>query len=234
MLARDIMTRDVLVVRPDTSVAEIAKLLVSHQVSAVPVVENGNALVGIVSEGDLLRRPETGSGKRRSWWLDLLADTDTLAQEYAKSHARKARDVMSKHVVAVSEDTSVAEIADLLERHRIKRVPVVQDGKLIGLVSRADIVRAFAERAAKATPTPAPGASDDRTIRAKLMEQLSAQPWAETAFINIVVKDGVISFNGLVGSKEQAKALRVLAENVPGVNSVVDNTQPRSAAMYAD
>ncbi|HSE78699.1 MAG TPA: CBS domain-containing protein [Alphaproteobacteria bacterium] len=232
MLARDIMTRDVLVVRPDTSVAEIAKLLVSHHISAVPVVGDGNALVGIVSEGDLMRRPETGSGKRRSWWLELLADTDTLAQEYAKSHARKARDVMSKHVVAVSEDTSVGEIADLLERHGIKRVPVVTNGKLVGLVSRADIVRAFAERVAPAAPSSA--ASDDKTIRAKLMEQVEAQPWAETAFINVVVKDGVVSLNGLVGSNDQAKALRVLAENVPGVKSVEDNTRPRSAAMFAD
>jgi CBS domain-containing protein len=139
---------------------------------------------------------------------------------------------MSKHVVAVSEDTSVGEIADLLERHGIKRVPVVKGGKLVGLVSRADIVRAFAERAAAAAPSA--GAGDDKAIRSKLMEQLDAQPWAETAFINIVVKDGVVSLNGLVGSKDQAKALRVLAENVPGVKSVEDNTRPRSAASFAE
>ena len=140
MLARDIMTRNVLVVTPSMTVEEIARLLVTNRVSAVPVVDDNKTILGIVSEGDLLRRPETGSGRRRSWWLELLSDTPTLASDYVKSHGRRARDVMTPRVISVTEDTELGDIADLLETRQIKRVPVARDGKLVGIVSRADII----------------------------------------------------------------------------------------------
>jgi len=230
MLARDVMTRNVLVVTPSTSVEEIARLLVTNRVSAVPVVDDNKTILGIVSEGDLLRRPETGSGRRRSWWLELLSDTPTLAADYIKSHGRHARDVMTPRVISVTEDTEVGDIADLLEHRQIKRVPVARDGKLVGIVSRADIIRALAQRQAQA-PT---GAADDKSIREALLAKLDAQLWAEATFINVVIKDGVVTFNGLVSSRAQGAALRVLAEGVAGVKSAEDNTQVRNLAAFAD
>ena len=230
MLARDIMTRNVLVVTPSTAVEEIARLLVTNRVSAVPVVDDNKTILGIVSEGDLLRRPETGSGRRRSWWLELLSDTPTLASDYVKSHGRRARDVMTPRVISVTEDTELGDIADLLETRQIKRVPVAREGKLVGIVSRADIIRALAQRQAPA-PT---GSIDDNSIREALMAKLDAEPWAEATFINVVVKDGVVTFNGLVSSRAQSAALRVLAEGVPGVKLVEENTQVRNLAAFAD
>ena len=152
MRAMDVMTTNVITVSPDTSVQEVAKILSERSISGVPVVDAQNRLVGIVSEGDLLhrvemgtdRRPDRRTGRRRSWWLDTVGSDEELARAYVKSHGRTARDVMTSEVTSVSETTELADIANLLETKRIKRVPVVRDGKLVGIVSRANLVRALA------------------------------------------------------------------------------------------
>jgi len=152
MRARDVMTPDVITVDPDTSVQAVAKLLSERGISGVPVVDAADQLVGIVSEGDLLHRVETGTdrrperltGRRRSWWLDTIASNEELARDYAKSHGRTAKDVMTRDVISVTDTTELADVAMLLETKRIKRVPVLRDGRLVGIVSRANLVRALA------------------------------------------------------------------------------------------
>ncbi len=217
MKAKDIMTSPVITVGSNATVHEVACLLAERGISAVPVVDGDKGVVGIVSEGDLLRRKELGSNKRRSWWLELLAGTDTLARDYTQSHTSAVRDVMRSPVISVSEETPLTDIADILEEHGIKRVTVMREGKLVGLVSRADLVRTLARAAAKADPL-----RDDKSIRNTMLQRIKSQPWAATASVNFLVEGGVIELHGLVASGDQHRALRVLAETVPGVKSVRD------------
>lgn len=176
MRAMDVMTMNVIAITPDASVQNLAALLCDHGISGVPVVDAAGALIGIVSEGDLLHRAETGTERRterrRARWLDSLASDGELARDYVKSRGRVVGEIMTREVIAVTEETDLDEIADLLETNRIKRVPVVREGKVVGIVSRANLVRALA--AVKIEP--ATGAeADDYTIRGKLLTELRAQ-----------------------------------------------------------
>ena len=218
MNAKEIMTTPVITVFPWAKVRDVARLLAENCISAVPVVDDQMGVIGIVSEGDLLRRKELGTGKCRSWWLELLAGADTLARDYTRAHATAVRDVMSAPVISVSEETPLAKIADILEEHGFKRVPVVRNGKLAGIVSRADLVRALAQAGPNTVARP-----DDKSIRNTLLQRVSAQPWASAASLNFVVEKGVIELNGIVASAEQHRALRVMAETVPGVAAVKDH-----------
>jgi CBS domain-containing protein len=220
MNAKDVMTAQVVSVGPDATVGEVANILLTRGVSALPVLD-GDRLVGIVSEGDLIRRAEIGTDERpRSWWLRLLTDNATLAKEYTKSHAERVRDVMTRKVVVVAEETPLTEVAAILEKNRIKRVPVVRDGRLVGIVSRANLIRGLA--AAKATPLPS-AAPDDRAIRAKVLETLRAQPWASLDEGGITVANGTVEFWGVYNSEEEREAARVAAETVAGVGKVEDH-----------
>jgi CBS domain-containing protein len=158
MRARDVMTSAVVSVTPETTVQQLALLLVHHQISAVPVVDEENHVVGMVSEGDLLHRDEIETEKktdRRSWWLHMLG-SDRGAADYIKSHARTVGEVMTRKPVCVTEETSLGEIASILESHRIKRVPVLRDGRLAGIVSRSNLVQALATAAFSETAKAAP------------------------------------------------------------------------------
>ena len=141
MKARDIMTRDVATVRPETSVRDIAALMMEKHISGVPVVDDDGTIVGIVSEGDLLHRTEVGTERKHKWWFRVFADSDAAAREYAKAHGRAAHDVMSRYVISVRDDAEVRDVADILDKQRIKRVPVVRDGRLVRTISRRDLVR---------------------------------------------------------------------------------------------
>jgi CBS domain-containing protein len=218
MQARDVMIRDVVTVGADATVDEIAALLVRRHISAVPVVANGR-LIGIVSQTDLAHRSETGTEKRRKWWLELFADPDTRAREFVKTHGRKARDIMTRFVVSVSEDASLAEVADVLDRHRIRQVPVMADGRLAGMIARADLVRALAE-VTIAAPAARP---DNGALQQAIWERIKAEDWLKSAFVNLAVKDGVVELWGMVDSDEQHRALKVLVEGGPGVGKVKDN-----------
>jgi CBS domain-containing protein len=226
MQARDIMTRDVCTITPGTTVDQIAALLLDRRISAVPVVDGEGHVLGIVSEGDLLHRSESGTEHQRSWWLQLFADPDTLAKEYVKSHAVQAKDIMTRHVVSVSPDTKLADVADILDSRAIKRVPVVEDGRLAGIISRADLLRAL-------TTSRKAGASDDHAIRETLTQRMRTEPWVHTLYINTVVENGVVNLWGIVATKQQAQALRVLAETVPGVREVKDELIVRSSLPLA-
>jgi CBS domain-containing protein len=220
MRAADVMTLDVVAVGPEARVDEIARLMLDHRVSAVPVVDTAGRLLGIVSEGDLVRRAETGTVGRQAWWLEMLTDQAALARDYVKTHGCRATDVMTRDVRTVGVDTPLEDVARLLERHRIKRVPVVRDGQVVGIVSRADLIRTLAVRPAQPQP---PGVADDRAIRDLVLAALRAQPWWLGAYRNVVVVDGVVHLWGLARSPAERDAMRVAAETVPGVRGVEDH-----------
>jgi len=220
MRAIDVMTSEVVTVSDNASVAAVAKLLAERSISAVPVVDAANRVIGMVSEGDLLHRTETGTERRRSWWLDMLASTNQLAGDYIKSHSGLVKDVMTRDVISVSDTTPVADIAIALETNLIKRVPVLRDGKLVGIVSRANLVRALA------TSSDQPSSDteiDDLSIRDKLLAELKAQRWAEVSPANVTVKDGVVHLWSSYLSEQEKRALIVAAENTPGVRRVEDH-----------
>lgn len=217
MEARDVMTTPVVSVQPQTPVEEIAKLMLERRVSALPVVDDGGRLKGIVSEGDLMRRPESGTERHSSWWLALVAGPDETAAAYAKSHGRTAADVMTSAIVSVSERTPLERIATLLERHRIKRVPVVRRGKVVGIVSRANLLYGLATRRPERAP-----AATDRTIQARVMDEIR-RAGVDATFVTVVVSKGVVHVWGTVESEAQRRAVRVATENAKGAKGVVDN-----------
>ncbi|MFX1764936.1 CBS domain-containing protein [Paraburkholderia sp. A1RI-2L] len=219
MQASDIMTTDVVSVASTATVFEAAELMAKHHISGLPVVDEAGTIIGLVSEGDLLRRVETGTGKpQRSWLAEFLYSTRKLAAEYLKEHAVKVSDIMTENVISVLPATPLAEVADLLERHHIKRVPVVADGKVLGIVSRSNLVAALA-RAAQAGPEVL---ASDEAIRQSVLHALDGHRWAMPAD-NIVVKDGVVHLWGTVTSEEERKAISVCAERVAGVKGIEDH-----------
>jgi CBS domain-containing protein len=225
MNAADIMTPDVITVSPDAPLDQIVNLMLGNQISGIPVTEGG-CVIGIVTEGDLLRRIELGSEPRRPHLLELVSRATPLAAEYVRSHGRKASEVMSADVVAVDEATPIAEIARLLETRRIKRVPVLRDGKLVGIVSRANLLRALATR----LQTSAPPLADDRRIRDAVLAELKQYKWGTmVAQLDVTVDNGVVELWGVVHSPEQQMAVRVTAENTPGVKRVEDHLEDVTA-----
>ncbi|MBM3532233.1 MAG: CBS domain-containing protein [Alphaproteobacteria bacterium] len=219
MNAKDIMSLAVCTASPDTPINHIAMTFTDRQISAVPVVDDENRVLGIVSEGDLLRRVELGSAPRARW-LDLFASNESLAREFVKANGRTAKDVMTAPAITVDDTADVVDIAELLDTKRIKRVPVVRDGRLVGIVSRADIVRALIV-AAKSWGRKRE--VDDKTIRMKIVEAIRLQPFIDADKVNVVVEDGEVNLWGQVESAAQRAAIRVIAENTRGVRNVADN-----------
>jgi CBS domain-containing protein len=222
------MTPNVTTVDPDTSVQGLATLLSERGISGAPVVDSAGHMVGIVSEGDLLHRTEIGTERRsehrRSWWLDHFAAD--LARDYVKSHGRTVKDIMTRDVVTVTEETDLADIASLLETKRIKRVPVMRDGKIVGIVSRANLVRALGARVGPAASGNGAG-GDDRAIRARLLAELGQQEWAKIWPQDILVSDRVVHlWFSSDEPEEKRQAVRVAAENVPGVRDVEEHVVP--------
>ncbi|WP_322012200.1 CBS domain-containing protein [Paraburkholderia sp. J12] len=219
MQVSDIMTTEVVTVLPTATVFEAAALMVKHHVSGLPVVDEDGNIVGLLSESDLLHRVETGTGKpQRSWFGEFVHSNRKLATQYLKEHASKVGDIMTENVVCVLPTASLAEVADTLERHRIKRVPVTTDGKLLGIVSRSNLVSALA-RAAQPGPE---AIAADEAIRESVLHELDGRRWA-LSMQNVVVKDGVVHLWGLVNSEEERKAIRVCAERVAGVKGIEDH-----------
>jgi CBS domain-containing protein len=225
MHASDVMTSNVVSVSPETSVQDLAALLGKHGISGAPVVDAAGNLVGIVSEGDLLFRSELKTERRterrRARWFDAFTWERDRARDYVKAHGHNVQDVMTRDVITITETTELDEIANLFETKRIKRVPVVRDGRVIGIVSRANLVRALV-----ATKSPsAPGADgDDRTIRGKLLVELQGQEWARVWADDIIVRDRIVHvWCSDDRSDDERRALRVAAENIPGVKGVEEH-----------
>ena len=232
MRAMDVMTTNVITVVPDTSVQALATLLSERGISGVPVVDKDGRLVGIVSEGDLLHRAETGTERRtqrrRSRWLDTFAADQEAARDYVKAHGRSVQEIMTREVISVSDTTELADIATLLETKRIRRVPVIRDGKLVGIVSRANLVRALAMM--KNQPT-IDADNDDRTIRQKLLTELQGHEWVHMWGADIIVRDRVVHlWFSDDRSEDERQAVRIAAENIPGVRQVQEHIVP--AAVF--
>jgi len=227
VLARDVMKRDVVTIGPEDSVGDAAALMYKRGISGLPVVKDGK-VIGMLSEGDLIRRQEIGSDRpHHSWWLALFGNED-LARTYVRSHAKRVADVMTADLLTVGETASVAEIADIFAAHHVKRVPVLRDGKLVGLVSRANLIQALAGASQHEAGSIA--ASDD-TIRAALLGELQRQPWWDDWLNNVVVSNGVVDLWGFFEAESDKAAARVAAENTPGVMAVHDHRMRRTAAM---
>jgi CBS domain-containing protein len=219
MNASEVMATNVIAVGPNASVQEVADILLTSRISAAPVVDNHGDLIGIISEDDLIRRAELGTERRRSWWLEIFTSDskEDLAIEYVKSHARKVGDVMTREVITATPGTPLRDVAALLEKNRIKRVPIVERGKMVGIVSRANLVQALA------TLEIEPGATSDSVIREKVMARLSSEPWTRFSTLNATIQGGTVELWGVVGSEAEKEAARVAAEVVPGVRAVENN-----------
>lgn len=215
MKAADIMVKDVVTTGPEASVQELATLMLERRISGLPVVDGGGRLLGIVSEGDLIRRPEIDTDRVKLGWLRLLLSDEARARDFVKSHGRKAREVMTQPAISVAADAPLAEVVRLMARHRIKRLPVVDKGRLVGLVTRTDLLRAVAARQAVA-----PADVKDEELRARIDAMLREEDWAASAVVYVQVEKGVAQLWGTVESQEQREALILAVRGVPGVKDV--------------
>jgi CBS domain-containing protein len=220
MNAADVMVSNVISVGPDARVSDVADTLLKNRISAVPVIDAAGKILGIVSEGDLLHRAESDTEVRRSWWLNALSSNESMAADFVRSHSQRVTDVMTKRVVTASPETPLHEIARLLEKNGIKRVPIVTDGKLVGIVSRANLLQALASLKQQVATGKTP---DDAAIREGIISELKRQSWARPSLVNVIVQDGAVELWGIVDTKSEKDAIRVMAETAPGVRAVNDN-----------
>jgi CBS domain-containing protein len=219
MKAADVMTLGAATIRADAPIAEAARLMLQHRISGLPVLGADGRLVGIVTEGDFLRRSETHTERRRPRWLEFLLGPGRLADEYVRSHGRKVAEVMTADVATVTESTPLEEVVRLMERHRIKRVPVVSGDKVVGIVSRANLLHALA-RLSEVAATPS---QTDADIRRRIIGEIQRQPWGQPTGIEIAVRDGVVELWGAIFDERERQALKVACENTPGVIEVRDH-----------
>jgi CBS domain-containing protein len=218
MKVRDVMTAPVVTVGPETELAAATGVMAERRISGLPVVDRAGRLIGMLTEGDLLRRVETGTQGETPGFLKTLFRAGSVASDYVRTHARKVEEIMTPDVVTVGPDEDLAEVVALMRRRRIRRVPVVADGHLVGIVSRADLIRALGE-VLKASPDKPEG---DAAIRTAILAELASQAWAPRGGIRIEVTKGVATIDGVVFSDEERRAILVAAENVPGVTKVQD------------
>ena len=217
MLARDVMTPKVISVEADAPIMQAVHLMLQNRISGLPVVGPKGELVGMVTEGDFLRRGEIGTRRRRSRWLEFMIGPGRLAEEYVRASGRKVDDVMTRNPVTIVEDTPLDQAVDLMERHRIKRLPVMRDGRLVGMVTRANLMHALVSLATQ--PKAPPG--DDAAIREQILAECERQSW--TPMSNVVVRNGVVELWGVITDERERQARIVAAENVPGVKAVHDH-----------
>lgn len=233
MKVRDIMSRRVISVAPDAGILEAIRLMLAHHISGLPVIAASGELAGVVTEGDFLRRSETGTERKRPRWLEFLLGPGRLAGEYVHTHGRTVRDVMTPTPVTIGEDAGVEEAVEIMERRRIKRLPVVRDDQVVGIISRANLLHALASLA---TAVP-PQAMSDVAIRDALLAEFEKLTWTPAALVDPVVKDGVVEFWGTITEESQREALKVCARNIPGVKSVVSHLtwiEPMSGMAIAE
>lgn len=217
MKVADVMTRGVLSIAPDDTLRKAAELMLRYDLTGFPVLDHGK-LVGIITEGDFLRRAETGTDKSQSRWLGLFLTPERLADEYARSHARTVEEVMTRVLVTISENAPLAEAVDLMEKHNVKRLLVIKNETLVGILSRRDLLHAFVA----VTPSSAPKPLSDAAIHRQLSAELERQPWVTHGVVEATVEKGVVVLQGTVRDEHQRAALRIVAENIPGVRQVID------------
>ncbi|MGI9426048.1 MAG: CBS domain-containing protein [Hyphomicrobiaceae bacterium] len=221
MEASDVMTSNVITVAPDTTVRQVARIMAEKHISGLPVVSSDGAVLGMVSESDLLRRSELGTESDVETSHSWLPEPEEAARRFAKSHGRRAHDIMSRPVVSVADDVELRDVAEVLERHKIKRVPVIKDGHIIGLIARSDLIRAFSKvPAAKGDVRLGSG-----IIHRAVTDALKEQSWLDTSYVNLTVKDGHVGVWGYIQTDAQRDALAILIEEIPGVESVENNAK---------
>jgi CBS domain-containing protein len=233
MKAKDVMTPNVITIAADASILEALRRMLQHKISGLPVIDNDGNLAGIVTEGDFLRRAETGTERKRPRWVEFLLGPGPLAKDYVHAHARKIYEVMTTEVRTVAEDTNLDEVVAVMEKYRVKRVPVMRGNMLVGIVSRANLLHALATLSREVAPTP----EADEAIRSAILAELDRQSWAPRHMIDVVVRNGVVELWGTVISCEQRDAARVAAETTPGVKAVKCHivwVEPMSGMAFAD
>jgi len=219
MKTADIMTHKVVSIAPDATILEAIRLMLQNRISGLPVVDKTGNLVGIVTEGDFLRRTETGTQRKRPRWLEFITGPGKLAEEYVHTHGRKVNEVMTPEPVTVTEDTSIEDVVNIMEKRRIKRLPVTCKGRLVGIVSRANLLHTLASIAREIPPE----AKTDAAIRGRVMAALDAQSWAPNSLINVVVHNGVVELWGTILDERDRRAVRVAAENAGGAKEIKDH-----------
>jgi CBS domain-containing protein len=222
-LARDVMTTELITAEPNATVQQIAELMLTKRISAVPIVGENDELLGIVSEADLIRRAELGTEVQRSHWLALFFDDRAgQARDFIQANAHRVTDVMTRRVVTATEDEPLSALATRMEEHKIKRLPIMRDKRLVGMVTRANLVAALVAVSKRVNTL-----IEDRDIRDRLLQRLDVEPWAHTTFLNVNVTDGVIDLSGMVASEIERRAIHVAAETIPGAHGVQDNIHVR-------
>jgi CBS domain-containing protein len=217
MRVKDVMTPNVISVGIDEPVLKAARLMLENRISGLPVLNNQGEMVGIVTEGDFLRRGELGTQRHRPKWLEFILGPGRLAQEYAHTAGRKVEEIMTPEPCTIDEDETLEAVVEMMERRRVKRIPVTRAGRLIGIVSRANLMHALASLTRDVSTLP----GDDSAIRDNILAALAKQDWAPR--VNVIVKDGLAELRGIISDDRQRQALVVATENVPGVKQVLDH-----------
>ena len=219
MIVADVMTRNVISIAPEATVEDAAKHMLERGISGLFVVDKAGELAGIITEGDLLRREELGTERSRPWWLRLLVSPSRQAADFTLANARHVRDVMTHDVITVDQGASLASVVAIMEKNRIKRVAVTADGRVVGVVSRSDLMRALLGQL-RHTP---PAKDSDSTIRKRILDALESKSWAPMTTLNVTVTQGVVDLWGTITSDSERSAIRVTAENAAGVKAVHDH-----------
>jgi CBS domain-containing protein len=231
MRVEAIMSSPVVSVSPGTTVSEAARLMLAHRISGLPVIGAEGTLLGLISEGDLMRRGELGTLRKRAWWLELLVSPGRLAEDYVQGHGRRVEELMSRDLACIGRRDTLQDAVELMSRRAIKRLPVVEEGRLVGILSRSDLLRALASG-----PPAEEGPDQDERIRRAIQAELDAQPWAASGLIRVNVHKGMAELSGSIFDERIRAAAHVAAENVPGVTGIVDQLvwiDPASGIMLA-
>jgi CBS domain-containing protein len=218
MNAADLMTSVLVTVKPDATIEEAAKLMLQYRISGLPVTNSDGAVLGILTESDLLRRAETGTEKHHARWVSLLIGPGRLAQEYVHAHGRKVGELMTERVFTITPQTPLSEVVALMETKHVKRLPVVEQERLVGIVSRADVMAALVGLLSERPVD----ARSDAEIRSQILAEIDQQPWGPRGSVDVLVTNGIVILKGTITDERERAALRVAAENVPGVRAVHD------------
>lgn len=221
MKASDVMTQPVIAIGRDAILYDAVRLMLRNRISGLPVVDDAGKPVGMLTEGDLLRRVETDTERRRPRWIAFLAGPAKLAEEYVHSHSRRVHEVMSPNLVSVAADAPLESVVSLMEEQRIKHVPVVEDGRLKGMITRANLMQALLHFSSDLSGF----SRSDADIRQRILDELKGTLWGDKGYLTVIVKDGIVHLHGIVIDARERDALRVAAENIPGVKAVRNHVE---------